>query len=156
MKYARDFVAMAILVAAGCAHEEHAYSFTVPDAPEVVLASAQSQLWSQGRATIQESPTRLVTPWQAVGHEQTIMSTDTGGPFEPVVDWRRFAISAQPGDAGTKVTVREDKATCPPQRDRWSKSFDQCVRESRVSGRDQQAIEGMGRNLQARLTGGAG
>jgi hypothetical protein len=157
MKSARFLVAAGVLVAAGCAHQEHAYSFTVPEPPDAVLATAQSQLQSEGKPSTQESPTRLVTPWQWVGHEQTIQATDTGGPFVTVEDWRRYTIVAQPVDSGTKVTVREDKMTCPKNRDRWSRRYDECVRESTVSQKDQQMIRRMGRDLQARLaTGGAG
>ena len=156
MKSARFLFVAGMLVDAGCAHQEHAYTFTAPQPPDAVLASAQSQLQSEGTSSTQVSPTRLVTPWQWTGHEQNIQSSQSGR-WQTVEDWQRYSIAAQPTDSGTKVTVREERMTCPKNFDRWNKRYDECVSEGTVTKKGQQTIKRMGSDLQARLaTGGAG
>ena len=111
---------------------------------------------SEGTQTTQASPTRLVTPWQSEGSEQVVQSTQSGR-WVTVENWQRYTITAQPVDSGTKVTVREDRMTCPKNFDRWNKRYDECVSEGTVTEKGQQTIKRMGNDLQARLaTGGAG
>jgi hypothetical protein len=138
------------ILATGCAHEERPYAFAVQAPTDAVLASAQAALQRDGQTVIVKSPTRLVTPWQVIGNESAIISTE-GGELEPVVDRQRFAVLVQPDGAATKVMVREDHETCPIDMpsDRSRTPLAACVRTSEVTGGDQQKIDQLGRELQA-------
>ncbi len=145
----RAILWVVVLDAASCAHQEKPYTFGVQAPPAAVLPSVQASMPSPAMVA---SPSKVVTPWEYVGHE--LGSTDVySGPTERITDWRRLAVVLVPTPTGTKVIVKQEFATCPANLtpDRSPTYQASCVITPEVLRGDQNRINQLGRALQARL-----